>query len=129
MPFPLLDLLRIAFAMAAWPAAAVGLGGWIAAQAPHEIAIAAAPTVSIEAGTANVSQPGEFLRDNLPVANPSVTIHFDSGFELMKYQVSAADYARCVADGACEPADLKTPSPAGAAATGVSFNDAQAYAR
>src|SRR5262245_15290831 len=100
MPFPVLDLLRIAFALAGWPAT-LGLTEWIAAQAPHDATLAAAPTVAVEPGTVSFSQPGEFLRGGLPVANPTAVMHIDGGFEIMKYQVSAADYALCVADGAC----------------------------
>jgi formylglycine-generating enzyme required for sulfatase activity len=70
--------------------------------------------------------PGEYLRENRPVDGPTRMVRFRDGFQIMKYQVSADDYARCVADGACE-------APDGDAAgdwpvTGVSYRDAQNYA-
>ena len=46
----------------------------------------------------------------------------------MKYQVSAADYGRCVEDGACEAAEPGQPVPPGAPVTGVSYDDALKYA-
>jgi formylglycine-generating enzyme required for sulfatase activity len=47
----------------------------------------------------------------------------------MKYQVSYADYALCVGAGACAaPAPEYVPARADLPVTGVSFEDAQAYA-
>jgi len=46
----------------------------------------------------------------------------------MKYQVSAADYAGCVADGACEAPEGGRSADGGMPVTGVSYRDAIAYA-
>ena len=40
----------------------------------------------------------------------------------------ATPRVRCVAAGECKPADQPTPSAAGVPVTGVSFDDAEAYA-
>src|SRR5262249_16879125 len=97
MSRPLVHSARIALALAGWPAAAIARTGcgWIAAQLPHGH-LAEPPLVSIQSGATTFPQPGEFLRANLPVAGPSVAVHFDGGFDIMRYEVSAADYARCV---------------------------------
>ncbi len=47
----------------------------------------------------------------------------------MKYQVQAADYARCVADKACDPAFRERDNSPGKPVTGVSFKDATDYAQ
>lgn len=48
------------------------------------------------------------------------------GFDIMKYQVTGAQYAACVADGACEGARLVAPD---APQTGVNWQDATAFAQ
>jgi formylglycine-generating enzyme required for sulfatase activity len=48
-----------------------------------------------------------------------------AGFEIMKYQVSRADYAACVAEGACSSG---APGEGHRPQTHVSFHDAKAYA-
>ncbi|RWD07301.1 MAG: formylglycine-generating enzyme family protein [Mesorhizobium sp.] len=72
-------------------------------------------------------QPGEFLQENHPVAAPVVKETIDAPLEIMKYQVSVSEYAGCVADDACKPAD--TASVGTVPVTGVSYLDAEAYAR
>ncbi len=47
---------------------------------------------------------GEYSRAGQPVDAPRVTIRLRD-LEIMRYQVTAADYARCVADGACKRLD------------------------
>ncbi len=69
---------------------------------------------------------GEYSRAGQPVDAPRVTIRLRD-LEIMRYQVTAADYARCVADGACKRLDK--PAPRGdLPVTGVSHSDATDYA-
>ncbi len=69
---------------------------------------------------------GEYSRAGQPVDAPRVTIRLRD-LEIMRYQVTAADYARCVADGACKRLDK--PAPCGdLPVTGVSHSDATDYA-
>jgi formylglycine-generating enzyme required for sulfatase activity len=49
-----------------------------------------------------------------------------AALEIMKVQVTASDYDRCVLDGACKSADSRLVG--NVPATGISFLDAQAYA-
>ncbi|KQZ78336.1 nitrate reductase [Mesorhizobium sp. Root157] len=86
-------------------------------------------TVAIAPGSFEFRLPGEFLKNDYPVDAPLQTTAMRRGFAIMKYQVSAADYARCVADGACEAPDVVTATAGDAMPlTGVSYRDATAYA-
>lgn len=72
---------------------------------------------------------GEFVRDRVPVDAPMATIERDRPIEIMKFQVGVFDYARCVADGACEAAAPRRKADGDVPVTGVNFNDAKDYAR
>lgn len=71
---------------------------------------------------------GDFEQAGVPVSSPQVTVRLAAPLEIMVYQVGAADYARCVADGACGPARPRHTGSGDIPAAGVSFNDAQSYA-
>ncbi|OHV72724.1 SUMF1/EgtB/PvdO family nonheme iron enzyme [Ensifer sp. LCM 4579] len=73
---------------------------------------------------------GEFFKGGYAVDGPMVALHMAAPLAIMKYQVTAADYARCVAEGACPPAEPENPpaDPERMPATGISYDDAQAYA-
>lgn len=72
--------------------------------------------------------PGDFLRGTAAVDGPWVSVADPPPLEIMTYQVSAAEYARCVADGACAEAEPRRRTSGDVPATGVSFVDAAAYA-
>jgi formylglycine-generating enzyme required for sulfatase activity len=57
---------------------------------------------------------------------PIATVAFARPLEMMQYQVSVEDYARCVADKACAPP--LNPGLDGTPVTGVSYQDAVDYA-
>lgn len=71
---------------------------------------------------------GEFLRGTAVIDGPVMRMTQPAPLEIMKYQVSASDYALCVADGACEKAAPRRRGTGDVPVTGVSFNDATAYA-
>jgi formylglycine-generating enzyme required for sulfatase activity len=71
---------------------------------------------------------GEFLKGAVPVDGPLVDVDDPAPLDIMKYQVSAADYATCVADGACAKAQPRRKSAGEVAVTGVSYDDATTYA-
>jgi formylglycine-generating enzyme required for sulfatase activity len=95
-------------------------------RAPVAARLAPVETVTVVPGAFTFRLPGEYLRDGRPVDAPTRTVSFQAGFEVMKYQVSAGDYGRCVADGACETPDGNAAGDM--PVTGVSYRDAQAYA-
>lgn len=70
---------------------------------------------------------GEYSRSGRPIDAPRIAIRIDQPLEIMRYQVTAADYARCVSDGACKRLDH--PAKRGdVPVTGVSHVDAVDYA-
>lgn len=70
---------------------------------------------------------GEYNRAGKPVDAPRVAVRIDEPLEIMRYQVTVADYARCVMAGACKRLD-SPPLRGDLPATGVSYADATDYA-
>lgn len=95
---------------------------------PAERPAAPVETVTVAPGSFAFRLPGEYLKADWPVDAPMRDVTFRRGFEIMKYQVSAADYAGCVADGACEAPEGGRSADGGMPVTGVSYRDAIAYA-
>ena len=72
---------------------------------------------------------GDFLLDGAPVDGPRVAVEEPATLEIMKFQVSIADYTECVADGACRKAEPRRRGKGSSLpVTGVSFTDATDYA-
>ena len=84
------------------------------------------PTVTIPAGEISFRPGGDF-RIGTRVVDAPLRQVTTPGFAILQFPVSQADYALCVAAGACRAADAKGQS-ADLAVTGVSFVDASAYA-
>lgn len=105
-----------------------GLIGWMARQGAAGPKVAAPETMAIAPGSMGYRASGEYLRNDIPVDAPLIDIGFTDPLHIMKYQVSVADYARCVDAGACEPGDTGQATDNRVAVTGMSFEDAQSYA-
>jgi formylglycine-generating enzyme required for sulfatase activity len=86
-----------------------------------------AAIVDVAAGSLAYRAAGEFLSDGGPVDAPLERVIFDHPITVMKRQVGAADYARCVADNACKAAPNAQDDTA-RPVVGVDWNDAVAYA-
>lgn len=85
--------------------------------------------VAIAPGRVTFQPSGDFVRDGRPTAAPSLDVGSDRPLLVMRRQVSEAEYAACVADGACaEPDRLDGPPRADVPAVGLSWRDATAYA-
>ena len=82
--------------------------------------------VTLAPGSFDHPQPGEFLWEGHPVAAPRMLAKVGSSLKIMKYQVTASEYGRCVTSGSCKASD--TPSSGNFPVTGVSYIDAEAYA-
>ena len=110
------------------------LGGLSAAQiglfessAPSN-RMSAPQTVTIASRTFSYRSHGEFFRNGIAVDAPIVTVNGPT-LEIMKYGVTVNDYALCVADGGCQPAEPEHRAANGdAPVTGVSIEDARSYA-
>ncbi len=101
-----------------------GVVSWSAPQA------ASGPeTVTIAPRAFSYRATGEFVRGTAAVDGPLVTVAAPPPLDIMKYQVSDADYALCVADGACDKAEPRRRGEGNVPVTGVSFNDATDYAK
>jgi len=111
----------------------LGLGTLIAFQSglvdlnPPERGIPAPETVVVPARSFAYRAGGDYLRDGKPVEAPLVAATAPA-LEIMTFEVSAADYARCVADAACRPAEPKRHGSGDIPVTGVNFTDANDYA-
>ncbi|MGR3792976.1 formylglycine-generating enzyme family protein [Vannielia sp. SX4] len=95
------------------------------APRPHTRSNMALPeTVRVAPGQIAFRPLGNFSRDG-KASTPGIRQLEVGAFEIMKYQVSRAEYLACVADGACE--DVGT-GEGGYAQTMVNWSDATAYA-
>jgi len=119
-------LMIPALAAAATTAIALAIGA--VPQVTKEAALPPVATISVAAGSFDFRLPGEYLKADWPVDAPKRKVTFKRGFEMMKYQVSFADYGACVADGACEAPDGGHRATGDIPVTGVSYRDATAYA-
>jgi formylglycine-generating enzyme required for sulfatase activity len=86
-------------------------------------------TVTVPAGAVSYRVAGEFTRDGVPVNAPLMKKRHESGLVVMKVQVTAADYARCVQDSGCRALDRAFDPRRDRPVVGVSWEDATAYAR
>jgi formylglycine-generating enzyme required for sulfatase activity len=120
-----------------WPPAMLllALGGLIAWQTDKiewrnipAATVAEPATVTIMPRSYSYRAGGDFIRDGAPVDGPLLTIEQPAPLEIMTHQVSAIDYARCVADGDCESSEPRRRGEGNVPVTGVSFSDANDYA-
>lgn len=90
----------------------------------------AVQTVRVPAGSLAYREPGAFAVEGHEIDAPVITARVPAAFDVMKYQVTLADYTLCVADGACRMADTPAVHDGfDVSVTGVSYLDAAAYAQ
>lgn len=85
-------------------------------------------TVTIASHPYSYRASGDYMRAGVPVDGPRVEVAGPEPLEITKYEVTAADYERCVDDGACRPAEPRRKVAGDVPVTGVSFDDAENYA-
>jgi len=83
--------------------------------------------VEIQAGTFRHRAAGEFLQEGKPVTAPLATVAIKRTLAVMRHQVTAADYQRCVEAEACPAVDRDEAAP-DLPVVKVSWRDAHAYA-
>ncbi len=114
--------MRMSVAILALTVLGAGVPGL---QALREAPLPGPETVALPAGEWNWRPAGTWREGGQQVDPPLRRLASSEPLHVMRHQVSRADYALCVADGACLPAD---PGPADEPQTGVSWHDATAYA-
>jgi formylglycine-generating enzyme required for sulfatase activity len=108
------------------------LAGALAAPVVATI-IAPAPSHDLDGSRHLASAPfsyraaGDFSRDGRPVAGPLRELRLAADLVVMKRQVTIAEYAHCVSEGACPRVAHGKDTP-DAPITGVNWHDASAYA-
>jgi formylglycine-generating enzyme required for sulfatase activity len=107
-------------------AALIVMGATSALDQLAGLPVAGPELVTLAPGSFDHPQSGEFLGEGHPVAAPRILATVGAPLKIMKYQVSAAEYGRCVTSGSCKAAD--TLDTGNFPVTGVSHIDAEAYA-
>lgn len=103
--------------------AIAGIAGWISLDRTPPPALP--ETIRLESGPQSYRPAGEFRQGTRIVDAPLEPLTVEA-VEIMKFHVSQADYAQCVADGVCRTAP--SHSRADLAQTNVNFIDATTYA-
>src|SRR5579872_7519101 len=84
--------------------------------------------VELHPGGVSYRVNGDFTRAGKQAAAPLARIRFERPLFIMKHQVSAVDYQRCVNDGACRALERGVVVAIDRPAVQVSWHDADAYA-
>ena len=124
-----LTLLSIALPAVAAFAFAGGIAEQLGYLAPRHTPTVSAPrTIAVPAGQYKFRDHGAFFKNGFAVDGPIVSVAMPAPLTIMKYQVTEGEYARCVAAARCEPVAGTHVHGDDFPVTGVSFDDAQAYA-
>ncbi len=86
-------------------------------------------TVMLKPGSFLYRKSGEFLKAGYPVNAPQIEVTFSRPIEMMKFQVGAGDYEKCVSEAACQDRVRQGYQNENMPVTGVSYLDATAYAK
>jgi formylglycine-generating enzyme required for sulfatase activity len=85
--------------------------------------------VRLDTGEIFYQRAGDFARSGKGVESPRVRFSLPKPIDIMKYQVTSADFQRCVDDGTCRPLDARFGAPsADRPAVDLSWHDADNYA-
>ncbi len=86
-------------------------------------------TIAIAPRTFHYRADGEYIRGTMTVDPPMIAVIKRYPLTITKYQVTASEYLDCVADDVCKPAANDARADLNLPVTGVSYEDATAYAR
>ncbi|MGE0753308.1 MAG: SUMF1/EgtB/PvdO family nonheme iron enzyme [Variibacter sp.] len=119
-------LLKIGFAFAV-PLAIAGAPS--APQRASENQAIANETVRVPPAAFSYRAAGEFNRERVSVSAPLLQLRRDAPVFIMKSQVTEAAFEECVRDGACRALTRQNMARSDVPVSGVSWEDATAYAR
>lgn len=125
--FPMLNP-KTAIVAAAFTACSMAVSAWMNVDAGPRLSRVDAPTtIEVAAGAFRHVLPGEFTRAGRPTNAPRLAVKILKPIAIMRRQVTAAEYRRCVDDHGCAPA-TDASDRADLPAVMVSWRDATAYA-
>ena len=84
--------------------------------------------VELQPGTVSYRAAGDFTRGVRQIEAPLTSLRFTRPLSIMKHQVSAADYQRCVDAAGCRALSPGVKPAADRPAVQISWHDADAYA-
>jgi formylglycine-generating enzyme required for sulfatase activity len=119
-------LLKLKVSVAAAMAASMAYSVAMLATSPTKMT--APEMIALQVGKVTYPPAGDFTHSDKPVNAPLKTVHFARGLQIMKHQVTQAEYWKCIEDQGCPSAVLDGPASANEPIVGVSWRDAQAYA-
>ena len=127
--------MLIAFKLKLALACVAGLSGPLAvaplfndAAAPDQIPGNPPAFVELQPGTVSYRVAGDFTRGSRQIEAPLTSVRFTRPLSIMKHQVSAADYQRCVDAAGCRALGPGVKPAADRPAVQISWHDADAYA-
>jgi hypothetical protein len=84
--------------------------------------------IDLQPGAISYRAAGDFTRGGKPAEAPIVAIRLERPLAIMRHQVTAGDYQRCVLAAACQPLAADVAVSDELPAVKVSWRDADAYA-
>lgn len=123
----LLSIAIPAIVILAFGAGIAGQLGYFEPKGPT--GVAQPPAVTVPAGAYEFRDYGEFYKNGYAVDGPMVRVSTSRPTMMMKFQVTEGEYRRCVEAGRCQAVTAAHVFGDDFPVTGVSFDDAEAYAR
>nr|WP_081377304.1 SUMF1/EgtB/PvdO family nonheme iron enzyme [Rhizobium etli] len=109
--------------------AAVAVQSGLVALRSHQDQVARPDVITVAPRSFDYRDHGEYFRAGLAVDAPRFLVTTETPLTIMKYQVSHAEYDRCVQDETCTAAESEGPAaPGDTPVIGVSYDDAVRYA-
>ena len=121
--------LKLALACAAGLAGPVAVAPLLADRASPDATLRDQQTiVELHGGSVSYRMAGDFIRAGKQAEAPLLTVRFAAPLAIMKHQVSAGNYQRCVDEAGCRALDRNVAVADDRPAVQVSWHDANAYA-